>query len=93
MTVDAQGKAEDYINLADRLGLKIIGVIETHIQADHLSVSPELAQKTGATLYFGPGAAVNYKFEQLKDGALLEIGRRKIKAIHTPGHTASIFLY
>ncbi len=89
MTVDAQGKAEDYINLADRLGLKIIGVIETHIQADHFfTSSPELASKTSAPLYFGSGATIKYKFEELTDGAVIEVGRRKIKAIHTPGHTA-----
>ncbi len=86
--VDAQGKPENYINLADKLGLKITAVIETHIQADHLSSSSELARKTGAAIYFGPKARVKYKFEELVDGAAIKIGRRTIKAIHTPGHTA-----
>jgi len=86
--VDAQGKSEKYINLAAKLGLKITAVIETHIQADHLSVSPQLAHKTGAPLYFGPRASVEYDFEELSDGAVVKVGRRTIKAIHTPGHTA-----
>lgn len=86
--VDAQGKPEDYIDLADKLGLKIIGVIETHIQADHLSASPELARKTGAPLYFGPGAAVKFEFEELTEDTTIKVGRRTIKAIHTSGHTA-----
>lgn len=86
--VDAQGRPADYMKLADRLGLKITAVIETHIQADHLSVSPELARKVNAPLYFGSGAAVKHKFKELADGAVLEIGRRRIKTIHTPGHTS-----
>src|SRR3990167_6244846 len=86
-TVDAQGDPEEYIKLADRLGLKTIAVIETHIQADHLSSSPELARKTGATLYFGPSAVVKYDFKELADGATIQVGNRTIKDIHTPGHT------
>lgn len=86
-TVDAQGEPQDYIDLATRLGLKITAVVETHIQADHLSASPALAQKTGASLYFGPGADVKFKFKELSDGATIKVGRRNIKAIHTPGHT------
>ena len=86
--VDAQGNPGMYIKLADKLGLKTIAVIETHIQADHLSSSPELARKTGAALYFGPKANVKFQFEELADGAIVKVGRRTIKAIHTPGHTA-----
>ena len=85
--VDAQDKPEGYISLAGRLGLKITAVLETHIQADHVSSSAELARKTGAPLYFGPKAAVKYKFEELSDGATIKVGRRVVKAIHTPGHT------
>lgn len=87
-TVDAQGDPQDYIDLATRLGLKITAVIETHIQADHLSASPELAQRTGATLYFGTGANAKFKFKELSHGVTLQVGRRNIKAIYTPGHTA-----
>lgn len=75
------------MGLADKLGLKITTVIETHIQADHLSSSAELAHKTGATLYFGPKAEIKYKFEELDDGATIKVGRLTVKAIHTPGHT------
>jgi len=87
-TVDAQGDPQKYVRLAKRLGLRITVVIETHIQADHISSSPELAKKTGATLYFGPGAAVKYDFKELAGGATIPVGNRTIKAIHTPGHTA-----
>lgn len=86
--VDAQGEPDDYIKLAKRLGLKIIAVIETHIQADHLSASAELAERTAAALYFGPGADVRFKFKELADGEVLKVGKRTIKAILTPGHTA-----
>lgn len=87
-TVDAQGDPKTYVDLAKKPGLKITAVIETHIQADHLSSSRELAHKTGAPLYFGPGALVKFGFQELADGAVLKIGRRTIKAVHTPGHTS-----
>lgn len=85
--VDAQGKPSIYLDLADRLGLKITAVIETHIQADHLSASPSLARKAGAPLFFGPQAAVGHQFEELTHGTVVKVGRRRIKAVHTPGHT------
>jgi glyoxylase-like metal-dependent hydrolase (beta-lactamase superfamily II) len=85
--VDAQGNPDEYIKLAERLGLKVTAVIETHIQADHVSASPQLAKKTGAHLFFGPSTELRYPHEVFADGAVLPIGRRRIKAIHTPGHT------
>jgi hydroxyacylglutathione hydrolase len=86
--IDAQEDPEIYINLAERYGLKITDVIETHIQADHISVSRRLAEIVNAKLYFGPKAKVNFPFQELNDGMELSIGRRVINAIHTPGHTS-----
>lgn len=88
MVVDAQGDTPKYIDIAERYELKITDVIETHIQADHLSTSKELADKTGASLSFGPSAKVNFVHQTLTDGAELSVGRRKIRVMHTPGHTA-----
>lgn len=86
--VDTQDDPAEYIKLAKRLGLEIIAVLETHIQADHVSSSPQLAKIANAPMYFGSGAEVEFDFEELADGQTIEVGRRKIKAIYTPGHTA-----
>lgn len=62
-------------------------VIETHLHADHVSGARELAALTGAPLYLGSGAEVNYSYTPLSDGQVLEVGNRRLKVIHTPGHT------
>ena len=62
-------------------------IIETHLHADHLSCARELSALTSAPIYLGPGADVNYEYVPLVDGQVLKIGNRRLKVIHTPGHT------
>ncbi len=85
--IDAQGNPALSIAEAQKHNLKIRAVIETHIQADHVSASFELARLTGASLYFGSEANVQYRFQPLADGESFSIGNRTIRVIHTPGHT------
>jgi hydroxyacylglutathione hydrolase len=85
--IDAQGNPESYAEIAESKALKITGIFETHVQADHLSASMALAKLVNAPVYFGPEAIVNFPHKALGDGNIVEIGRRKIKALHTPGHT------
>jgi hydroxyacylglutathione hydrolase len=40
---------DEYIRIADGQGILIVGVLETHVQADHVSGLPELVARTGAT--------------------------------------------
>jgi glyoxylase-like metal-dependent hydrolase (beta-lactamase superfamily II) len=86
--VDPQGEVRHYIDSAENNAMVITTVIETHIHADHRSSARELASATGATLYLGPGASVGYPHMVLDDGDVVEIGNRRIRAIHTPGHTS-----
>ena len=85
--VDPQGDPQAYAAQVDRGAMKITAVLETHVHADHLSAARELAALAGAPLYYGPGAAVKFPHQELKDGQVLEIGRRRVEVIHTPGHT------
>lgn len=62
-------------------------VIDTHIHADHVSATRELVAASNATLYLGAGAEVGFDFEPMKDGDVLEVGNRRGRVIHTPGHT------
>lgn len=86
--VDPQGDPAVYLKQVDKAELKIIGVIETHIQADHISSAPELAEQCGKVLYYGRGADVHFAHQQLKDKQTIRIGNRRMKIFHTPGHTA-----
>jgi len=75
-------------------GAKIKYIFETHFHADFVSGHVDLAEKTGATIVYGPGAKTDFKMHEAKDGEIFQIGDIKIKVLHTPGHTleSSTFL-
>lgn len=85
--VDPQGEAKSYIDLVENNGMVVHDVIETHVHADHRSAARELASAAGAALRVGKGAAVEFEFDELADGDVVEVGNRRIEVIHTPGHT------
>ena len=91
VVVDARRDIAEYLELAAHHGMTITAVTETHIHADYLSGSRELAAATGAELYVsGDGDADwQYGFDatRLHDGDTITIGNITIRARHTPGHT------
>ncbi|MCX6463660.1 MAG: MBL fold metallo-hydrolase [Pseudonocardiales bacterium] len=91
VVVDARRDIGVYLDLAERHGMRIVAVTETHIHADYLSGTRELAAATGARTYVSGagGADWQYGFEavRLHDRDAVTIGRLRIEARHTPGHT------
>lgn len=91
VVVDPRRDIEVYLEVARKNSMKIVGVTETHIHADYLSGSRELAAATGAKLYLSGegGEDWQYEFEgeRLYDGDEIRIGNITVKAVHTPGHT------
>ena len=85
--VDPQAEAAEYISEAEHHGLQITNVMETHIHADHLSSARQLAERTGATLRLGATAKVGFDFEPLNEDDIIQIGNRRVRVLHTPGHT------
>ena len=85
--IDAALETEVYISLAQRYGWQITAVLDTHIHADHLSRSRQLAELTGATLYLPTQERVAFPFTALPDGASITIGSAQLTALYTPGHT------
>ena len=85
--VDPQGEASSYLALVERHGIRITEVIDTHVHADHVSSARTLASEADATLRLGAGAEVGFDFEPLGDDDLLRVGNRRIRVLHTPGHT------
>lgn len=92
--IDPLRETKPYIDraLADKARIKY--VFETHFHADFVSGHLDLAAKTGATIVFGPTARPNYRANVAKDGEEFELGKVKIRVLHTPGHTmeSSTFL-
>lgn len=91
VVVDPRRDIDVYLKLAEKNGMTIVGVTETHIHADYLSGSRELADRTGAELYVSAegGEDWQYDFEanRLHHGDSFSIGNITIEARHTPGHT------
>jgi hydroxyacylglutathione hydrolase len=85
--VDPQGDPHRYIDAAEDNAMIISHVIDTHLHADHLSGARTLAEAAAATLFLGSRTEVGFGFSPLGDGDVLEIGNRRIRIIHTPGHT------
>ncbi|HET8674100.1 MAG TPA: MBL fold metallo-hydrolase [Thermoleophilaceae bacterium] len=84
---------DDYIALAREAGAQIVAVLDTHVQADHVSGLPLLAERTGATAYLPEGAGVDFQHHPLADGEPIELGNTEIQAIATPGHALAHHAY
>ena len=91
VVVDARRDIDTYRSLAAANGMKIVAVTETHIHADYLSGTRELAAATGAKIYVsgegGPDWQYGFDGERLFDGSKITIGNITVEALHTPGHT------
>lgn len=87
--IDPRRDVEIYLDLARRHESRITHILETHIHADFVSGSCELAARTGAAIYVGAETDVDYGFEHcpLHDGDTFELGVHHVKVLHTPGHT------
>ncbi|MET1033864.1 MAG: MBL fold metallo-hydrolase, partial [Arthrobacter sp.] len=91
VVVDARRDIADYQALAEKNGMRIVAVTETHIHADYLSGTRELAAATGAKVYVSGEGGEHWQYgfdgERLKDGDAITIGNISVQAVHTPGHT------
>jgi hydroxyacylglutathione hydrolase len=92
VVIDPRRDCEVYFDLARREEVNIKYVFETHRNEDYVVGSRELAHKSGARIYHGPGLDFKYG-ENLKDGQIFHFGNLKLTAIHTPGHTDESISY
>lgn len=92
--VDAHADlVDDYIALAEAQGARIVAVVETHLQADHVSGLPALIERTGATAYMPAGAGVEFDHHPLADGEVVRLGNTQLQAVATPGHALAHHAY
>lgn len=91
VVIDARRDVAEYLDVARRHGMRIVAVTETHIHADYLSGTRELAAATGAEVFVSGEGGVDwqYGFEatRLFDGDTITVGNVQLRARHTPGHT------
>src|SRR4030081_2689017 len=84
---------DDYVAVAEAQGIPIVAVLETHVQADHVSGLPELVERTGATAYLPEGTGVDFENHALTDGEVVKLGNTEVQAIATPGHALAHHAY
>lgn len=90
VAVDVVAGDEDwFIAEAEKAGVRIAYIIDTHVHADHYSGGPELARRVGAPycLHESNKDRLFFDFEPLTDGQRLEVGNVVVDVVHTPGHT------
>lgn len=94
IVVDPRRDIEVYLNLAVKHNMHIVAVTETHIHADYLSGTRELARATGGQMYVsdegGPDWTYGGDFDgavRMKHGHQIRLGNITVEAVHTPGHT------
>lgn len=91
--IDPLRETDPYIEMAKKNGAEIKYIFETHFHADFVSGHVDLANKTGATIVFGPSAVTEYDIHSASDGEELKLGKLTIKVLHTPGHTLESTCY
>ncbi len=94
IVVDPRRDLGDYLAIAEKNGMQIVAVTETHIHADYLSGTRELAAAAGAQIYVsdegGPDWTYGSDFDgavRMKHGHEIQLGNITVRAVHTPGHT------
>ena len=89
--IDAKRDVDTYLEIAKANNMKITHIFETHIHADFLAGSRELAKLTGADMYLsdegGEGWEYEFPHHGLKNGDKIKMGNLSFDVLHTPGHT------
>lgn len=85
--IDPRWDIDAYLRLAERVGLRITRIVETHVHADHLSGNRRLARVTGAPMYLHESARAEFPTIPLREGDSLSFGTVTIGVLHTPGHS------
>ena len=91
--IDPLREIAPYLERAALGNAKIKYILETHFHADFVSGHVDLANRTGATIVFGPTATADFDMKSATDGEILTVGNATIKVIHTPGHTMESTCY
>ena len=84
---------EEYIKVLEKLELKLVKVIDTHIHADHITGLNELHKRTNCTRIMGERSKSEVIDLKIKDNEKIKVENIELKAIYTPGHTDCSYCY
>jgi hydroxyacylglutathione hydrolase len=101
IVIDPNADVSQYVAAAEAEGLRITAVTETHIHADFVSGARALAATSAAALYVSGEGGMDWQYafrddpgvHVLSDGDVIEVGRIRLTAVHTPGHTPEHLMF
>lgn len=85
--VDPARNPQPYLDFAKNHDAQVVGVIETHPHADFVSSHLEFNKLAGATIYASKDVDAKYPHQAFDDGQTIEMGKIKLSALNTPGHS------
>lgn len=91
--IDPLREVAPYLERAEKDGVTIKYILETHFHADFVSGHVTLAEKTGAPIIYGPNANPSFEAHIAQDGEEFKVGELTIRVLHTPGHTLESTTY
>ena len=83
----------EYLKILEKLKLKLVKVIDTHIHADHITALNELNKRTSCTRIMGENSKSEVIDIKVKDNEKINIENIELKALYTPGHTDCSYSY
>ena len=86
-------RTDEYLKVLEKLQLKLVKVIDTHIHADHISGLNELSKKTECTKIMGEQSKSEVIDLKIKDNEKINLENIELKAVYTPGHTDCSYSY
>ncbi|MDD5556542.1 MAG: rhodanese-like domain-containing protein [bacterium] len=85
--VDPERHVDRYLDAAREEGMRITHIFDTHLHADHVTGSLELARRTGAAIHVHPAVEAGYEHVPARGGDRFVLGAAEIEVVETPGHT------
>ena len=84
---------DEYIKILDKLKLKLVKVLDTHIHADHITGLNELNKRTNCIRVMGENSKSEVIDLKVKENEKVKLENNELKAIYTPGHTDCSYSY
>ena len=84
---------DEYLKILEKLKLRLVKVIDTHIHADHITALNELNKRTSCTRIMGENSKSEVIDLKIKDNEKINIENIELKAMYTPGHTDCSYSY
>jgi hydroxyacylglutathione hydrolase len=93
VAIDPLRDVGQYLDRAEELDVRIAGALETHVHNDFVSGSRELEAEAGSAIYAAPDSGLEFRFRGLGEGSEVAVGRWRLRARRSPGHTPNHLCY